>query len=759
MELPRWAKIAFALIAFILATVGGLWLAGFVFVALGKANPIGQTDFTTFYSYWYYYGSDPVIAKRLTMAAVIAAVAVYVLPVVAVIAANRQSRALHGAARFASAAEIYKSPLMAENGIIVGKYKRKYLVFGGQQFVMLAAPTRSGKGVGNVIPNLLNFPDSVMVLDLKQENFNITSGFRAKHGQDIYLFNPFAEDYRTSRYNPLDYVRDGDFRVGDLTAIGEVFYPSGGKEAFFDDQARNLFVGLGLYLCETPDLPRTIGEMLRQSSGQGQPISDYLTSLIQERNYLPDDDGNYTLPREWDGTGLRPLSQECMMALNQFIATSDNTRSSILASFNAPLGIWTNPIVDAATSASDFDLRDVRRKRMSIYIGITPDYLGQASRIINLLFSQLINLNTKVLPQNDSSLKYSCLLLMDEFTAMGFVKIIGRSVTYFSGYNLRLLTIIQSPSQLEAPVPDGYGKEGAKTIMTNHACQILYAPKEQADAETYSKMLGDETVKSTSVSKQSGRGGTGESISDQRRALMLPQEIKEIGQWKEIVILENMKPILAEKIRYFADPTFIDRLKSVSPSLAKVRGIPSKKQLDAAVEAMELAAPAQNLDMDTHRAKIEARIRPMTTADVGENGEIDLRKIALDLSSIPLPDPASEEELKAALDGFFNMLDVDDDGTNTRASAAEIAALDELPDEGEDDSTADTPASVPAEFIGMVSDGAMSDDDFSVLSMDADYAALTQDFDDSPPLDLSVLEGYDGGIDLSLLDTTVTKIA
>ena len=756
MDLPRWAKITFAVIAFILATVAGLWLAGFIFVALGKANPIGQTDFLTFYSYWYYYGNDPIIAKRLTMAAVIAAVAVYILPVVAVIAANRNARALHGDARFASSAEIYKSALMAENGIIVGKYKRRYLVFGGQQFVMLAAPTRSGKGVGNVIPNLLNYPDSVMVLDLKQENFNITSGFRASHGQEIYLFNPFAEDYRTSRYNPLDYVREGDFRIGDLTAIGEVFYPSGGKDAFFDDQARNLFVGLGLYLCETPDLPRTIGEMLRQSSGQGQPISDYLSSLIQQRNYMPDEEGNYTIPKEWpsdgNGEGLKPLSSECVMALNQFMNTSDNTRSSILVSFNAPLGIWANPIVDAATSASDFDLREVRRKRMSIYIGITPDYLGSAGRIINLLFSQLINLNTKVLPQYDSTLKYTCLLLMDEFTAMGFVKIIGKSVTYFAGFNLRLLTIIQSPSQLEAPVPDGYGKEGAKTIMTNHACQILYAPKEQDDAEAYSKMLGDETVKSTSVSKQSGRGGNSESISDQRRALMLPQEIKEIGMWKEIVILENMKPILAEKIRYFADPTFTDRLKSVSPSLAKVKGIPSKKQLDHAVEAMELVAPAQILDMDTHRAKIEARIRPMTMADVGENGEIDLRKIALDLSSIILPDPASDEDVAAALDGFFAMLDVEDNGDKTRASAAEIAALDE---EGNEEDDAED---VPPEFIGMVSDGA-DDSDFSALSLDDDYAALQGFDDDSPPLDLSVLEGYEASIDLSLLDITDTKIS
>ena len=140
---------------------------------------------------------------------------------------------------------------------------------------MLSAPTRSGKGVGVVIPNLLNWPDSVVVLDIKGENFDVTAGYRAAHGQAVYAFSPFDEDARSHRWNPLSAVRTSPLhRVGDLLAIGQVFFPNDGSgtssEAFFNDQARNLFLGLGLLLLETPELPRTIGEMLRQSSGKGQ---------------------------------------------------------------------------------------------------------------------------------------------------------------------------------------------------------------------------------------------------------------------------------------------------------------------------------------------------------------------------------------------------------------------------------------------------------------------------------------------------------
>ncbi|KVW76230.1 type IV secretory system conjugative DNA transfer family protein [Burkholderia ubonensis] len=470
--------------------------------------------------------------------------------------------------------------------IVVGVWRGRYLRFAGQQFVLLAAPARSGKGVGVVIPNLLSFPDSVVVLDVKQENYAATAGFRRAHGQDVYLFNPFAEDGRTHRYNPLSAISDGLFRVGDILAIGYALYPPGGHDDFWKDQARNLFLGIVLLLCEwrdarrvgkgtsIPDFPVTMGEVLRQSSGNGMPVKTYLQrALVQHRDLL---------------------SGPCVDALNRFLSNDDKVLASVLATFNAPLTIWANPIVDAATSANDFDLRDVRRRRMSIYIGITPDHLSEAALLVNLVFSQLVNLNTKQLPEADPTLIFQCLLLLDEMTAIGKIHIIARAVAYMAGYNLRLLSIVQSIAQLESV----YGRADARTFITNHAMQILYAPREQKDANDYSEMLGTFTDQSRSVSCPNaffgGRGGSSESVSEQRRPLLLPQELKELGRDKEIILLENTKPILADKICYWRDPAFASRVVA-APSV-----------------------PAMN--MAHFSAVVERRVRDVHPDEIDPNG-------------------------------------------------------------------------------------------------------------------------------------------
>lgn len=672
------------LIGAIVAGIAATYLSGFLFLLLSKKNPLNVTYLTT-YQYWFYYATIAAVKKRLVLSIAVATAVCFLGPVFAIAVANSKKRELHGSARFATAGEIANSDLKSEQGILVGKYKGRYLTFGGQQFVLLAAPTRAGKGVGVVIPNLLNFNDSVVVLDVKQENFDITAGFRTKHGQKVYLFNPFAEDMRTHRYNPLGYVSDNPhFRNGDILSIGFALWSGQGKDPFFDDQARNLFLGLCLYLCETPELPRTIGELLRQSSGKGQPIKEYLQGLVKTRD-----------------ASDRPLSDDCVDALNRFTSTSDNTLASILASFNAPLVIWANPIVDAATSANDFDLRDVRKVRMTVYVGITPDHLAEAALLVNVLFSQLVNLNTKELPQKNPALKYQCLLLMDEFTAIGKVTIIAKAVSYMAGYNLRLLPIIQSVSQLASV----YGAEDARTFITNHALQILFAPREQKDANEYSEMLGYETVKGRSKSRNiGGKGGIGsgsESTSDQRRALLLPQELKEIGQWKEIVVLENVKPILCDKIRYYDDPVFTARL---------------------------LPAPSiPTLDLDMHLAQVQQRTRELTAADV-ENG-VDLAALTVDLSAMPMlaDEDVSPEAVKSFVADFFSSLGADVDDTD---DAPEDSAKWGVIEQAEDDvPAADTPsAAVSGESVG---------DEWSSV-----------DSDDAPA---------DGFVDLSLLDHDVAE--
>lgn len=517
--------------------------------------------------------------------------------------------------------------------IVVGIWRGRYLRFAGQQFVLLAAPARSGKGVSIVIPNLLSYPDSVVVLDIKRENYAITAGFRRAHGQEVYLFDPFAEDGRTHRFNPLSAISDGLFRVGDILAIGYALYPPGGHDDFWKDQARNLFLGIVLLLSEwrdarrtgrgesIPDYPVTMGEVLRQSSGHGMPVKAYLQRALVQHRAL--------------------LSGACVDALNRFLSNDDKVLASILATFHAPLTIWANPIVDAATSANDFDLRDVRRRRMSVYIGITPDHLSEAALLVNLVFSQLVNLNTKQLPEADPTLRFQCLLLLDEMTAIGKIHIIARAVAYMAGYNLRLLSVVQSIAQLESV----YGRADARTFLTNHAMQILYAPREQKDANDYSEMLGIFTDQSRSISRPSaifgGRGGSSESVSEQRRPLLLPQELKELGRDKEIIVLENTKPILADRICYWRDPVFASRVSS-APSV-----------------------PA--MDLIRFTAQIERRVREVGSDEIDPDGVGLLHLSAEYLEVLQAWDPRdlpprladlSEDEVTTYVERHFMLLGV-----------------------------------------------------------------------------------------------------
>ncbi|MFP1132633.1 type IV secretory system conjugative DNA transfer family protein [Asticcacaulis sp. W401b] len=624
------------------AVIAALWLAGVLFFLFHKALPQDVTPLTWLSYADAYWGQQR--PQALLMASLFGGVIVAFAPAFALsIHLSRDKRELHGSARFATPGDVRKAGLMDETGMIVGKYRGHFLQFPGQQFCLLAAPTRSGKGVAFVLPNLLNWPDSCVVLDIKLENFLLTSKFRAAHGQAVFLFNPFADDYRTHRWNPLDGVsRDPNVRVGDLQTLATSLYPAtpGDKDAFWAESARNLFLGLALMVMESGDLPVTLGEILRQSGGGGKGLKVQLTERIHAR-----------------AVAQKPFSTDCIEALNRFLSASENTLANIVSTFTAPLTLFANPLVDAATAHSDFDIREVRDRKMTIYVGIQPNRLAEASLLINLFFSQLIHANTRTLPSRERHSR-PCLLILDEFTAMGRINILARANAFIAGYNLRLLTIVQSVAQLEAT----YGPNDARALVTNHAMQVLFTPREQRDANAYSEMLGYYTIKATSKGRSTNRGfssggSDSENVSDQRRALMLPQELKELPDAEQVILYENTRPIRCDKARYYSEAVFVDRLKAQSPHLGKLKGLPDRRQLEqAAFIDRELSVAVPVLDVAAH---IDATRRRERTHTLGAGG-IDLSKLTPDAVP-PLADPItpSDADINQMLDGVFEAIGVD----------------------------------------------------------------------------------------------------
>ena len=540
--------LLYTLLAGCVCILWALLSGGILLILLGGS--FSDAGIFTFLQYVLYHASDKAVFSSMMAAAALAAAIVALTAALLFFALGRKQRPLYGDARFAKKSDIVKAGLLGEEGIIVGRRGQAYLLFAGQQHVLMSAPTRSGKGVGVVIPNLLSWPHSVVVLDVKLENWEITSGYRQLCGQACYLFNPSPADGRTHRYNPLAYVRDeAHLRVDDIQKIANILFPdTPNTDRIWTATPRSLFTGLVLYLMETPGKSVTFGQLLRETLTDGD-LAVRLKRIVSERK-----------------DSASPLSFACEQGLRSFTSIeADNTRSGVLASFLSRLELWLNPLVDSATGENDFDLRNLRRSPMSVYVGITPDNLLRMAPIVNLFFQQLIDLNTRDIPSEKNGLTRPCLLLMDEFASIGKVSVLSKGIAYMAGYGLRMLPIIQSPAQLN----EVYGHDAARTFRSNHALHIVFAPKasDTEAAREISEWLGYTTVAAKSESKPKGlfaRGSASQNISGQKRALLLPQEVAGMGEDKALIILENVPPIMAEKVRYFEDASFTRRLDAVS---------------------------------------------------------------------------------------------------------------------------------------------------------------------------------------------------
>jgi type IV secretion system protein VirD4 len=518
IAIPLGALIAFAIASMIGWVILGLPVAAY--------DPLKIPQF-----FWYYRGDPRVVramAGGLAGGIMLLAGLVYAL--------WSRGAPLHGAARFANERELKRHGFRSTSGIVVGRKGGRFLTFGGSEHVLVEAPTRSGKGTGIVIPNLLTWQGSVVVLDVKRENFDASAGFRAKYGQDVFLFNPTDREGRTARYNPLAYIDRGDPDdvIIELQKIATMLFvaPERG-EAFWANGARTGFAGVGAWLAETSDEPLTMGAIYRHLS-EGDARSFFKKELADPK---------------------LNLSTGCRTALADFAGGSDNSFADIKKTITNVLGLWLNPLVDAATSASDFDMRNLRKHHISIYLGVSPDELDRIAPLYNLLFQQLIDLNVRELPGETTPIPV--LVILDEFTRLGRASVLASAFSYVAGYGIRLLPVIQSRSQLRGV----YGEHLADEIVANCGVEVAFTPKELRVANELSDRIG--YVGQESVTKSLTINGwlanRSKSISEQRRALMLPQELMQFPTTKLILLRGGIPPIIGSKIFYFKNRFFKSR--------------------------------------------------------------------------------------------------------------------------------------------------------------------------------------------------------
>lgn len=440
--------------------------------------------------------------------------------------------------------------------ILIGRHptKQSFLASYGQSFVMLAAPPGSGKTVGVVIPNLLSYPDSVVVNDPKFECWEATAGFRSAAGQKVFRFSP--ERLETHRWNPLSRLsRDPLFRLGHIRTLASVLYVSENpKNQEWYTKASNVFGAILLYLMETPELPCTLPQAYEIGS-LGTGIGLWAEQVIKERS-----------------SGDRALSKETLRELNGVLEASKNkssgwsTTSDIVRDV---LSIYAEKTVAWALSGDDIDFSMLRVEKTSIYFCVTNNAIKKFGPLMNLFFSQAIQQNTEVMPESgghcaDGSLrlKHQVLFVMDEIAVMGRIEIMEIAPALTRGAGLRYLIIFQGKDQLRSDRT--YGKEAGNGIMKAFHIEIVYGTGDIALAEEYSKRLGNTTVRvqNQSFNKRdlNDRSKT-DSFNEQARPLMLPQEIDQLPYDEQLIFVQATRgtppvSIRARKIYWYEEPAF-----------------------------------------------------------------------------------------------------------------------------------------------------------------------------------------------------------
>lgn len=483
---------------------------------------------------------------------------------------------LHGDARFAKKHEIQKAGMAYTfnkkrndkwPAVLLGQLDSKtYVCDASQEYTALAAPPGSGKGVSFVIPNLLNYPESILNFDPKSENFVITSGYRSKVlGQKIIRFSPddkplndgdvleTAQSNAESHcWNPLDYINTHEHEIlSDIRKMTALLIdaPDGQNQGFYLS-ARAALDGIILYLMESKHEEKTLYRAWAINNDK-IGFKKWAAATIAEHG--------------------DSLTDQCKSMLMAYANEDERKQSTTKGIIDTALTVFTDAKTRAATSKSDFDFNDLRKQKISIFVCIAPTNIPRYQNMLNLFFSQALSVNTEVLPENDKSLKYQCLALLDEFVALGRIELIKVSSGYTRAYNMRYAIVFQNMAQVNSV----YTQEGAQSLLETFHNSITFAVPSVKEAANVSARLGNKTIRmrENNRTKQSqGGSSTSQQWITQPRALMLPQEIQNLPYEEQIIFKGGgrVMPIHCKKIVYYKDKNFKNKANMETPKIPEL---------------------------------------------------------------------------------------------------------------------------------------------------------------------------------------------
>lgn len=560
-----WGQI----IAVLALTMAGIWAATqWTAAALAYQPELGSVWFSAFGHpvyppwsiFWWWFSYEAYAPRIFDTGGMIAASGGLVSVVVAIAMSVWRARevrnsATYGSARWADRLEITRAGLLGGRGVVIGRHRNLYLRHDGPEHVLCFAPTRSGKGVGLVVPTLLTWPHSAIVHDIKGENWGLTAGFRARFGR-VLRFDPTNE--ASAAYNPLLEVRRGVNEVRDVQNIADVLVdPEGSLERrnHWEKTSHSLLVGAILHVLYA-ESDKTLSGVAAFLSDPSRSIDATLAAMMRTAHL--------------GEQGVHPVVASAARELRN---KSDNERSGVLSTAMSFLGLYRDPVIAAVTRQCDWRIADLvdPRRPVTLYLVVPPSDISRTKPLIRLILNQLGRRLTEDLAEGSE--RQRLLLLLDEFPALGRLDFFESALAFMAGYGIKAFLIAQSLNQIEK----AYGQNNA--ILDNCHVRVCFATNDERTAKRISDSLGTATELRAMKNYAGHRlspwlGHLMVSRTETARALLTQGEIMQLPDTDEIVMLAGAHPIRAKKARYYADPRLKERVL-LPPATAKAEDIPA----------------------------------------------------------------------------------------------------------------------------------------------------------------------------------------